>query len=316
MFVSVLLVTSAPSLFISWLGLELNTLSFIPLLLVVKNKLSSEAAIKYFLTQTLASILFIFGSTLSVLGDTNSFYNILILIALSIKLGAAPFHSWLMSVGEACPWIILLVLLTIQKINPLLIMWGSPCSNLSLYLFIIFLSILVGGFLGLAQTDSRLVLIFSSISHVGWLLTSLIFNLWLGLMYFLIYFFIVTPVVSILSSFNVTHINQLTSLNLNLKMQLSLFISLLSLGGLPPFLGFLPKWAVLQLVMQSELFILGLGLVLMSLFTLYYYLRLSFSALILNSVKFSFKKSLQFISPFSLMLICFSFLGLPVIFIM
>lgn len=98
-------------------------------------------------------------------------------------------------------------------------------------------------------------------------------------------------------------------------MQLSLFISLLSLGGLPPFLGFLPKWAVLQLVIQSGLTILGLGLVLISLFTLYYYLRLRFSALILNTIKFSLKKRLQFVSPLSFVLICFSFLGLPVIFI-
>jgi NADH-ubiquinone oxidoreductase chain 2 len=113
-------VISSPSLFISWIGLELNTLAFLPLLLSKKSKLAREASIKYFLTQTLASVLILVGGLWFL--ASGGLATLTLLLGLRIKLGAAPFHRWVLSIAEARGWIPLFALLTIQKINPLLIL--------------------------------------------------------------------------------------------------------------------------------------------------------------------------------------------------
>lgn len=311
----IIMIISSPSLFIRWVGLELNTLAFIPLLLNIKNKLTSEASIKYFLTQTLASILFILGLLIN-LTNSGVIWTLFLFLGLSIKLGAAPFHSWLLTVAESCSWVLLLILLTIQKINPLLIVWFSGRHTNNFNILLIFISVLVGGFIGLIQTSSRLVLTFSSINHLGWLLSSLMFNLWLGVVYFSIYFLVLIPVVNFFQKKNVHHINQLPSLNTGRLRLGLLLIRLISLGGLPPFLGFLPKWVVLQSLVSSGYFIQALVMVFISLFTLYYYLRLTFSAFILRKsiVYLSYNKWIN-LTIFDAFFLSISLLGLPVIFL-
>lgn len=92
--IRIVLVGSSPSLLTSWVGLELNTLSFVPLILTVKGKLERESAIKYFLTQALASVILLIGGILTDLQPlVSNIPNIIVLCALLIKLGAAPFHA-------------------------------------------------------------------------------------------------------------------------------------------------------------------------------------------------------------------------------
>lgn len=79
------------------------------------------------------------------------------------------------------------------------------------------------------------------------------------------------------------HINQLYSLFIfNKYLKFSLFLNLLSLGGLPPFLGFIPKWLTIQYVtINNQLFIITI-IIILTLLTLFFYLRLCYTAFILN----------------------------------
>lgn len=279
--ISIFLVVSSPSLLVSWVGLELNTIAFLPLMLIQKSKLSREGSIKYFLTQTLASILVFLGGVcffggLAFLGD------ILVLVGLSIKLGAAPFHRWILSVAEGVGWGVLFILLTLQKVNPLAIMWGFGVESHGVLEGVIIISLVLGASMGLVQTSTRLLITFSSINHLGWLLTTLMFDIWLGVCYFIIYLVTLFPVVYIMYTFNISHINELFLLNFPLGGQLILFLCLLSLAGLPPFLGFLPKWLVLQWVLGGGLVGVSLIIILARLFTLFFYLRVGFSAFIIG----------------------------------
>nr|ALQ78662.1 NADH dehydrogenase subunit 2 [Daphnia pulex] len=267
---SVCLVVSSPSLFISWVGLELNTLAFMPFLLSKKSKLASEASIKYFLTQTLASILILVGG-----------------LGLSIKLGAAPFHSWVLSVAEASGWLSIFTLLTIQKVNPLLILWMFCPLSMEFFYGVVLSSLVVGGLTGLTQTSIRSMLTFSSINHVGWLMTAISFGLGVGVYYFLIYLATLLCSIIIFHMFNVSHVNQLSLLNFKPSNQLLMFFALLSLGGLPPFLGFLPKWMVLQLTISYSMLLVAGVMVSMSLLVLFFYLRLMFSSFIMGGLSFT-----------------------------
>lgn len=279
---SVFIVLSSPSLLFRWVGLELNTLAFIPLILNNSNKTSRESAIKYFLTQTLASIIFLISTILPL---DSYLRQILIIIRIIIKLGAAPFHSWLPRIVEAISWISLLILLTIQKINPLLILI-NPQPSIDFIYLPVWLSLIVGSFIGLIQTQLRSLLTYSSINHIGWFLVAWIHRNYLLIIYFITYIVILTPITLLFSKINSFHLNHLTNIPVSTKIQFLTFILFLSLGGLPPFFGFLPKWAIIQ-----EILLIGDSLetcfliILTSLITLYFYLRMTFSAFILSNSK-------------------------------
>lgn len=287
---------SSPSLFLSWVGLELNTLAFLPLLLSKKSKLTREASIKYFLTQTLASVLILVGGLWS-LTPLTGVTTIILLLGLRIKLGAAPFHRWVLSVAEARGWVPLFILLTIQKINPLLILWIFCHLRMPLFYATVLICLIVGGLAGLTQTRIRSILTFSSINHVGWLITALRFSLGVGVYYFFIYLTTLLCSILIFHIFNVSHINQLPLLNFKPRSQILLFFTLLSLGGLPPFLGFLPKWIILQLTVSYSLLLIGGVIISMRLVVLFFYLRLIFSSFMIGGANLTTLNRDPFLFP-------------------
>lgn len=100
---------------------------------------------------------------------------------------------------------------------------------------------------------------------------------------FFFYSFLSFVLTFIFNIFKLFHLNQLFSWFVNRKiLKFTLFINFLSLGGLPPFLGFLPKWLVIQqLTLCNQYFILTL-IIISTLITLFFYLRICYSAFIIN----------------------------------
>jgi NADH-ubiquinone oxidoreductase chain 2 len=135
----------------------------------------------------------------------------------------------------------------------------------------------------LNQTSLQKIIAYSSINHLGWILRRIIFRETLWLTYFLFYSFLSICVISLFNIFNLNHINQTFSLTkINPVIKFSIFFSLISLGGLPPFLGFFPKWLVIQALSSiNQIFLLFL-IVSLTLITLFFYIRVCFSAFILN----------------------------------
>jgi len=262
-------------------------LSFIPLLRDNNNLISTEASLKYFLTQALASTVLLFSSILLILKNNinneinESFTSIIIISALLLKSGAAPFHFWFPNIIEGLTWINALILITWQKIAPLILISYLNIKNLLLIRVI--LSVVIGAIGGLNQTSLRKLMAFSSINHLGWILRSLIIRESIWLIYFLFYSFLSFILTFIFNIFKLFHLNQLFSWFVSRKiLKFSLFINFLSLGGLPPFLGFLPKWLVIQqLTLCNQYFLLTL-IIISTLITLFFYLRICYSAFILN----------------------------------
>nr|WHU31463.1 NADH dehydrogenase subunit 2 [Claassenia xucheni] len=277
---------SANSWFGAWIGLEINLLSFIPLMSNPHNLMSTEASLKYFLTQALASATLLFSvifaalifSLPNSLMISNPFLQMLISSSLLMKMGAAPFHFWFPGVMEGLSWMNGLTLMTWQKIAPLILL--SYNFHFDLFsAFITISSIIIGSLGGLNQTSLRKILAYSSINHLGWMTAAMVLgeNFWN--LYFLIYSFLTLTLILVLHSLNVSHINQTFSMNsISPIVKFSLFTSLLSLGGLPPFLGFLPKWIIIQALTKAGLTMIVITMVTMTLITLFYYLRLGFSA--------------------------------------
>nr|AIT96943.1 NADH dehydrogenase subunit 2 [Togoperla sp. KW-2014] len=314
---------SANSWFGAWIGLEINLLSFIPLLINSSNLMTTEASLKYFLTQALASITLLFTVILSALIFAapnsllvmNPFINSLLSSSLLLKMGAAPFHFWFPGVMEGLTWINGFMLMTWQKIAPLMLL----SYNLTLNTFstlIIVLSILIGSIGGLNQSSLRKILAYSSINHLGWLIPALMLgeNLWN--IYFITYSFLTGTIIFMLQTFNISHLNQAFSYkSVPPIIKFSLFSTLLSLGGLPPFLGFLPKWLIIQSLAASSMIFTVTLMTTMTLITLFYYLRLAFSALMLSYAENTWNKPIMKMMPpfyLSVIFMMISTMSLPI----
>ena len=264
---------SSTNWLIIWIGLELTLYSFIPILLQTSFNQEKEAAIKYFLTQALASGLLLLGILIS---NTSNYFIICVLFALCIKLGLAPFHFWLPSIIVCIPWLMCWILSTILKVAPilLLILLIDPSSH-SIIASISAISVIVGGIGGLNQTQIRPLLAYSSIRHIGWTMACAMVSPSFAIFYFSAYILIVSSIIIILN--NISSFTSTSSLNIlhtPKLFQLTFIISILCLAGLPPLFGFFPKLIVLNLLIQRNIFLLAIFLIIGATINIFYYLKL------------------------------------------
>nr|YP_010385113.1 NADH dehydrogenase subunit 2 [Cordulegaster boltonii]UPL65123.1 NADH dehydrogenase subunit 2 [Cordulegaster boltonii] len=298
----------------AWMGLEMNLLSFIPLMSKSKNPYESESAMKYFLVQAIASIIFLLSILLMEKANYYSMlsYDYILSSALLMKMGAAPFHFWFPGVMEGLTWFNCFILMTWQKIAPFVLLSYKLYMSL-MFNFIIIFSVIIGAIGGLNQSSIRKLMAYSSISHLGWMISAMMISNYYWMMYFLIYSFMNSSVIYVFYNQGLYNISQnYSNKNNSPLIKLSIFISMLSLGGLPPFLGFLPKWLIIQNMVESNYFLIILIMVMTTLITLYFYLRVMFSAFTfmnqeMNWSNFNFNDSLMSF------MIAFSIFGIPII---
>nr|QUB07176.1 NADH dehydrogenase subunit 2 [Spilopyra sumptuosa] len=276
-----LLAISSYSWFSMWAGLEINLLSIIPLLNDSKSLYPTESALKYFISQALASAIFLF-SIMMILNFKEIFFlktNLLIFYSsLLIKMGAAPFHFWFPEVIEGLNWMNCLIILTWQKVAPLTILLNFFKSSM-FFISVIIFSALIGGILGFNQISMRKILAYSSINHMAWMISSMFSFNYIWFIYFTIYSMISINIILILNKFLIYKINQIPSISKKKLMFFFYMLNFLSLGGLPPFLGFFPKWLVIHFLNINNQMILGIILIICTLLTIYFYLRLTFFGL-------------------------------------
>nr|YP_010956667.1 NADH dehydrogenase subunit 2 [Hollardia hollardi]WMY89760.1 NADH dehydrogenase subunit 2 [Hollardia hollardi] len=271
---------------LAWMGLEINTLAIIPLMAQHHHPRAVEATTKYFLTQAAAAAMLLFA------GTTNAWLTgqwhiqqmshplpiTMITLALALKIGLAPLHSWLPEVLQGLDLTTGLILSTWQKLAPFALLLQFQPTNTTILIILGLFSTLVGGWGGLNQTQLRKILAYSSIAHLGWMILILQFSPSLTLLA------LITYIIMTSSTFLVFKLNKSTNIN-------SLAISwakapaltslaplvLLSLGGLPPLTGFMPKWLILQELAKQDLAPTATLAALSALLSLYFYLRISYA---------------------------------------
>nr|QLY89487.1 NADH dehydrogenase subunit 2 [Diplonevra florescens] len=271
----------------AWMGLEINLLSFIPLMSDNKNLMSTESSMKYFLVQAMASsvllfivIIFMMNNNFYSNFDKNFYFNLLIISTLMMKIGMAPFHFWFPNIIEGLNWINSLILLTWQKIAPLMLMSYMNLNKIIIPMIII--SMIISAIGGLNQSSLRKIMVYSSINHMSWMCASMLLNKSIWLNYFIFYSFLSMTLIYYFFMNKLYYMNQLYSLyNHSMEMKLILFLNFMSLGGLPPFLGFYPKWMVIELLSINQLFLITI-MVMLTLLTLFFYIRMCYSSFLLN----------------------------------
>nr|YP_010564318.1 NADH dehydrogenase subunit 2 [Parapediasia teterrellus]UYX62341.1 NADH dehydrogenase subunit 2 [Parapediasia teterrellus] len=292
LFFSTLITISSNSWFGCWIGLEINLLSFIPLISNSNNLMSTEASLKYFLTQSIASINFlfyiIFKMMLMKTFEMNNLISILINSSLLMKMGSFPFHFWFPNIVEGLSWFNNFILMSWQKISPIILL--SYYFNKNFLIMIIIFNALIGAIGGLNQTSLRKLLAFSSINNLSWMLSSILISENLWLFYFCIYSFMISILCFLFYSLNISYMNQLFFSNMNFMIKINLLINLFSLGGLPPFIGFFPKWIVINFLINNNLLLLIFILIMSSLIMLFFYIRITYSSFMFNYLKLKWMK--------------------------
>nr|AID52332.1 NADH dehydrogenase subunit 2 [Accipiter nisus] len=270
----------------AWAGLELNTLAIIPYISKSHHPRSIEAAIKYFLVQATASTLLLFSSMTNAWATgqwditqlTHPTSSLLLTVAIAMKLGLVPFHFWFPEVMQGSPLITAMLLSTMMKFPPtILLLMTSHSLNPTLLTILAVASVTIGGWMGLNQTQLRKILAFSSIAHLGWLAAVIIYSPKLALLIFYLYTLMTITVFLTLNSTKALKLPTLmTSWTKNLSLNAILMLTLLSLAGLPPLTGFLPKWLTIQELTKQEMAATATALAILSLLGLFFYLRLAY----------------------------------------
>nr|ABO33403.1 NADH dehydrogenase subunit 2 [Sitta carolinensis] len=275
---------------LAWTGLEINTLAILPLISKSHHPRAVEAATKYFLVQAAASALVLFSSM------TNAWHTgqwditqlthptscLILTSAIAIKLGLVPFHFWFPEVLQGSPLTTGLLLSTAMKFPPItLLFMTSQSLNSTLLTTMAIMSTALGGWMGLNQTQTRKILAFSSISHLGWMAIIITYSPKLALLNFYLYTLMTAAVFLTMNSMKVLKLSTLmTSWTKSPALSTTLLLTLLSLAGLPPLTGFLPKWLIIQELTKQEMPLMATMISLLSLLSLFFYLRLAYCSTI------------------------------------
>lgn len=300
----------------AWVILEINILSFLPIICISKSNQETEAATKYFLVQAFGSLVLLTGSVILYQPKIRIFILVALISALLLKLGAFPCHFWYPSIISSISWRNCLILSTWQKIAPLSLLSAtvSRASSSKVLLIIAAINALTGGIIGINQTHLRPLLAYSSIGHLGWILSIQALGItkaWI--FYFIIYCITVTPVFLTFIITNSKTIFDLFNINkIHFLIPAILILLILSLAGVPPLTGFIPKLIVIIAIVESNFFIL-LILLAGSYINLYYYLIIAIASIICSNNNLKWTSPYLKILPLSIV-IASSLIGMIIIF--
>ena len=311
--IGMMFMVSANDLLSLFLSMELQSLALYILVSFSKEEHnSSEAGLKYFVIGSLSTCIFLFGASLiygyfgttnfaeisKLLTQANDISLILIigvifiLVSLSLKISAAPFHMWTPDVYQGSSTIITAFLSVVPKVAAFSVLirflvfpfgeinvdWSKIIIILSIF------SMIIGSLGALFQTELKRLFAYSTINHVGFMLIGLTPGSEDGIIaisiYLILYLLMNLGVFLIIlnlrrDNINVTQIKDLSGyFSNNPFMACCMAIFAFSMAGIPPLAGFLGKLIVLNVAIDNNLFYLAIIGVLSSVIAAFYYLRI------------------------------------------
>nr|UGN61589.1 NADH dehydrogenase subunit 2 [Janus megamaculatus]UGN61602.1 NADH dehydrogenase subunit 2 [Janus megamaculatus] len=288
---STLIAMSSNSWIIIWMMLEINLMSFIPIIMLNPNH-NKNSLFKYFIIQTISSSSFISSITLSWLLEClwNPPLNWLTLtesmtsMSMLLKMGMMPFHLWYIEFMMDMAWMIFFMMTTWQKIIPLVII---SYFNMNIILSMsVMTSAVISSIQSLSQLNLRKIFALSSINQTSWMTMNSLMSIHLMIMYMMMYALINFSVMYMFNKYNYSYIHDMFMKNkFSPIMKLFMLSNILSLAGLPPFMGFMMKLMSIKFLIQNELYLISTMLVISSLMMLFIYLRMTYSSMILSYTK-------------------------------
>ena len=305
------LMTSSKNLISLYMALELQSLPLYVIAAINRDNLkSSEAGLKYFILGALSSGILLFGMSLvyGAVGDTSfssisevSSQNmssillvglVFILSGLAFKISLVPFHMWTPDVYEGAPTPVTAFFAIVPKIAAITILVrvtfsafdNAVTSWQQIIIFLSLLSMILGSFAAIMQTNLKRLMAYSSIAHMGYALVGIASGLLEGVSGVLIYMaiYIIMNVGAFIIILSMRRDNQIVEEIYDLKgiskthpfLAFSFVTILFSMAGIPPLAGFFGKWLVFYSAVNANLIFLAIIGVLTSVVGAFYYLRI------------------------------------------
>ncbi len=300
---------SSNDIILFYLGLELQSLSLYVLASIDRDNLkSSESGIKYFVLSALSSGLLLYGCSLlyGFTGSTNFelikneltvenigaiFAMVFILVGLSFKVSAVPFHMWTPDVYEGSPTSITNFFAVVPKVVGLAVIirfMDVPFENIlsdwqTIIIFISVASMILGAVAAIRQTNIKRLMAYSSIGHIGYILAGVATGTTYGYSSSLLYMTIY--VIMNIGAFSCIYlmrkdgvytekISDLSGLSKKRPLlAVSFLIIFFSLAGIPPLGGFFAKFYVFLSVVESKMYILAIVGLMTTVISAFYYLK-------------------------------------------
>merc|ERR1712038_570828 len=202
--------------------------------------------------------------------------NIFIIIRIFVKLGVSPFHSRFISILKTRSLKILFMLSSVQKFIPLVIL-NNIIFNYIVFYIIVFLNLMILVYILFSTISFNKILALSSIINIV--------SLKLIIIFFIIYIYMLSGVIFIYGQVKLGRFFYINSID-----KFFLILVFISLGGIPPLLGFLRKFIVLKMLISFFNIFFLILIIFSSLILLYFYLsRLYFFLSNLPMIKIRFK---------------------------
>tara|TARA_Y100000816_G_scaffold177638_1_gene128222 strand:+ start:2047 stop:3462 length:1416 start_codon:yes stop_codon:yes gene_type:complete len=306
----ILVMISSMNLIVFYIGLELQSLALYVLASFNRDQIkSSEAGLKYFVLSALSSGLLLYGCSL-IYGFTGStdfitisqflsndsfgikFAIVFILVGLSFKISAVPFHMWAPDVYEGSPTTVTLFFALIPKVAIIAVLIKIlyiPFFNLidQWQVIIIFLSIssmTFGAIAAIGQKNLKRLMAFSSIGHMGYALAGIATGTNQGIessiTYIIIYItmtlgFFVCLLMIKKNDLYYENIEDLSGLSKSHPiLSICFLIMLFSLAGIPPLAGFFGKFYIFLAVIEQKMYFLAIVGLIATVISAFYYLRI------------------------------------------
>ena len=312
--VGMMMMVSAGDLMALYMGLELQSLALYVVASLRRDSVkSTEAGLKYFVLGALSSGLLLYGASLvygyagttlfsgiiqtAVHGEVSLgllFGLVFLISGMAFKVSAVPFHMWTPDVYEGSPTPVTAFFATAPKVAAMGLFarvmhdaFGGAVSDWSQIIALLsVLSMFLGAFAAIGQTNIKRLMAYSSIAHMGYALMGLAAGTAFGVQALLIYMAIyVTMNVGtfafiLMMQKDGAPVTDISALNMYSKREpgkaLALLILLFSLAGVPPMLGFFGKLYVLRAAVEADLVWLAIAGVVASVIGAFYYLRIVF----------------------------------------
>uniref|UniRef100_UPI00315D699E NADH dehydrogenase subunit 2 n=1 Tax=Centrotypus assamensis TaxID=3038120 RepID=UPI00315D699E len=265
---------SSNNWFSVWVGLEMSLMSFLPMM-SNKSKLNSESCIKYFIMQSLSSSIMMMGV---IMMSNETSYEPILMLAMMIKLGVSPFHTWMISIIEGLNFYSTFMLLTLMKMIPFQILMYT---NQNLTLFIV-MSLLAGSVSGLNQNSIKKMLSYSSIFNMAFII-SCISNYTIWMYFFWLYSMSLLLLTMMMTNMNLNFINQFMFNTYSNLVKIMTWLTLLSMGGFPPLMGFFGKLMVIKMMYTKNNIAIMMLMIIMSLITMFFYMRMIFISVMMSN---------------------------------
>ena len=301
---------SANDLILFYLGLELQSLSLYILASLDRNNLkSNESGLKYFILSSLASGLLLYGCSLlyGFSGSTNFdiisnqlnsdntggiYAMVFILVGLSFKISAVPFHMWTPDVYEGAPSSVTSFFAIVPKVAGIAVFirfMQIPFSDVidqwqPILIFISLASMILGAVAAIGQTNIKRLIAYSSIGHMGFALagisTSTVMGYSSSITYISIYVVMNLGIFACIFSMKrdgkyCENLNDLSGISKHHPiLSISLLVFLFSLAGIPPLAGFFAKLYIFIAVIESKMYTLAIIGLLSTVISAFYYLKI------------------------------------------